>query len=74
MHKLKNENILLNERITELEKGILEKDYKSMKLMMSRKLKEQLRMEKLQRKLNSDSVILRQKISSLQQQLMKIER
>lgn len=68
-NKLKNENILLKERITELEKSILEKDYRINEINnVCEKLEEELKIEKSNsEKLNSDSVILRQKISSLQQ-------
>ena len=82
-NKLKNENILLNERISELEKDIHEKDYRFNEINdVYEELKEQLKIEKLRsenieeqlkiekscsEKLNSDSVILKQKINSLQQ-------
>ena len=82
-NKLKNENILLNERISELEKDIHEKDYRFNEINdVYEKLEEQLKIEKLRsenieeqlkteklcsEKLNSDSVILKQKINSLQQ-------
>ena len=82
-NKFKNENILLNERVSELEKSIHEKDYRineindvcenlkeqlKIESSCSEKLEEQLKTEKsLSEKLNSDSAILKQKISSLQQ-------
>ncbi|MBP7279831.1 MAG: hypothetical protein KBA11_10505 [Sedimentibacter sp.] len=82
-NKFKNENILLNERTSELEKSIHEKNYKineindvcekleerlEIEKSHSKKLEQQLEIEKsLSEKLNSDSAILRQKISSLQQ-------
>lgn len=66
---IKNENILLNEKISELENSIYAKNYKFNEISgVCEELKQQLQIEKSNNaKLNMDSVILKQKINSLQQ-------
>lgn len=68
-NKFENENKLLNDKISELEKSISAKDYKINEINgVCTKLKEQLEIEKsCSEKLNTDSVLLKQKINSLQQ-------